>query len=223
MKLRNEFPAGHISFSSLSNFETCPRCWWLNYVEHKWPPKNKHLILGKKVHEDIGKFITKGEFNLEKKDTLQFVAAFKKIYPEPTFISVEQEFLIPFVNPLTGEDLPLPIKGFIDWIDENHFVHDIKTSSRPYSQFRVDESHQLSMYAYAHRFFYDEPERGVVFDVLLKNVTPICKPCVSFRTDEKIAETWNWAQDILFQIDRQLGEGIPESHTENCWNPDFEK
>jgi len=218
--MENRHPK-HLSYSSLSKFETCPRCWWLGYVKNIWPPKNENLIFGKKIHEATYKFIKTGEQPL---DTIQYTSTFKKLYPNPTFVAIEQEFLVPFINPLTKEELPVPIKGYIDWVDESGWLHDIKTSSRPYARNRVDDDKQLTLYAYAYRRLFGKEERGVRFDVFVKNVKPICIPYSSCRTDEQIAAAWNWAQDIWWQIERMVKDGNPpEKHTQNCWNPDYEK
>jgi putative RecB family exonuclease len=106
-------------------------------------------------------------------------------------IMSEVEFNVPMINPLTNEKLDnVYLIGFMDMIDENYKIIDFKTSSKAYSQDKVDTAMQMTVYSYAFRQMFNITESALEFDVAIKreasksnpNGEPEFKNYTTFRT-----------------------------------------
>jgi len=69
--------------------------------------------------------------------------------------AIEMYFRIPMIDLKTGEDFGIELSGIIDVVDgkgRKIRIKDHKTSSKEYSDFFIETSLQLTMYAYAIRY-----------------------------------------------------------------------
>lgn len=85
--------------------------------------------------------------------------------------SVEAEFLIDLVDPETGEDLDLALRGFIDLIEADGTLVDLKTAARGVAQGDLERHLQLSVYALVH-YLHEGVVPKLRLDVLLKTKVP---------------------------------------------------
>jgi len=88
-------------------------------------------------------------------------------------LAVELPLESPLVDPVTGENLGIPLLGFVDLIldAEGPVIIDFKTSSRSTEPLEVFHEIQLSSYAWMFRQS-SEPEVGLEIRSLVKTKTP---------------------------------------------------
>lgn len=84
-----------------------------------------------------------------KDEGIQLLATYhKNLAPKIQPVEVEREFLLD-----TGVT-ELPLKGYIDLIDDQHYIIDHKTSKRSFPKDAAERDIQLTAYAMAHRKLY---------------------------------------------------------------------
>lgn len=190
----------YLSITQLKMYLRCPLQYFFRYVCGIKTPPTGGLTLGRTVHETLKqnyrrKMKTHSDLPLpdvtdifshhwerEVKETVfsdgenpgklkdqgvQLLGAYyQKIAPKVQPIEVEKEFLID-----TGRT-QLPLKGYIDLIDDERRIIDHKTSKRSLQKEVVDRDIQLSAYAMAYRALYGKEEKAVRLDVMIRNKSP---------------------------------------------------
>jgi hypothetical protein len=79
------------------------------------------------------------------------------------------------VDPFTGEDLGIPLLGFVDLILDNNdgpVIIDFKTSARSAPPFEITHEIQLSAYAWLYRQLTGSRESELQIRSLIKTKTP---------------------------------------------------
>ena len=74
-------------------------------------------------------------------------------------LEAEMSFVVPLVNPATGEKLDVNFEGFIDLVEKNDTIAEFKTSSQTMNQNEVDNHLQLTAYSYAYEMLYQKPPK----------------------------------------------------------------
>ena len=90
-------------------------------------------------------------------------------------LAVEATMEVPLVDPVTGEDLGIPMLGIADLVldgDEGPVVADFKTSSRSAPPIEVTHEIQLTSYGYLFRRTTGQNEVGLEIRSLIKTKTP---------------------------------------------------
>jgi DNA helicase-2/ATP-dependent DNA helicase PcrA len=90
-------------------------------------------------------------------------------------IAVEERFEAPLIDPVTGEDLGIPLVGIIDLVlgdNDRAIICDFKTAARSSSQLDVMHELQLSCYSYLFRRATGRTESGLEIRSLIKTKTP---------------------------------------------------
>jgi putative RecB family exonuclease len=94
---------------------------------------------------------------------------------EPRPLAVEAAMEAPLVDPMTGEDLGIPLLGIADLVlpgEEGPVITDFKTSSRSAPPFEVTHEVQLTGYAWLYRQLTGQQEAGLEIRSLIKTKTP---------------------------------------------------
>jgi len=94
---------------------------------------------------------------------------------EPRPLAVEAALEAPLVDPMTGEDLGIPLVGIVDLILDGHdgpTVIDFKTSARSAEPLEITHEIQLSSYAYMFRHVEQRQEAGLEIRSLIKTKSP---------------------------------------------------
>ena len=94
---------------------------------------------------------------------------------EPRPLAVESAVEAPLVDPVTGEDLGIPLVGVMDLVldgQEGPRICDFKTSSRSGDPLEIAHEIQLSSYAYLLRHVSQQREAGLEIRSLIKTKTP---------------------------------------------------
>lgn len=189
-----------IRVTSLDQYESCPYCWYLAASGVR-QPFNANLSLGSRVHKAIEAYHTREPRSFITADALPFIDAYRT---ENTadFSFVEYKFVIPLFD--TG----IKLTGTMDMI-KNEWIFEHKTSSSRYTQKQVDEHKQVTGYAYAYREIFKKEERGIKFNVLVKNKVPKLQQLNTFRTAEDFLIWKEWVYGILQGIEKEKFDPKP--------------
>jgi len=203
----------HLSFSSLTTYENCPRCFFLKYKMKIWDDtKSPSLFFGREVHDQIALYHGwekpewKEKLDEECPDEIKYeikpyLEIYKTTYNEK-HDGVEKEFLVDFRHPDTGKSLGFPIKGIIDLIKDGYVI-DHKTSSSRYTKRMAHDMKQLSIYSYAYRKLFGKKEKGLKLNVFLKRKTASFQSMEvmeSTRDESDYADFWYWAKPLVNKI-----------------------
>lgn len=104
----------------------------------------------------------------------------KNLAPKIQPVEVEREFLLD-----TGVT-ELPLKGYVDLIDDQHYIIDHKTSKRSFPKDAAERDIQLTAYAMAYRKLYGQDERGVRLDTMVRTKQPKIQQLKATRTQADI-------------------------------------
>lgn len=190
------------SISSLTKFNDCPRCYWLNYVAGLVEASSPAQVLGSEVHEAIA------DYHLGKKPELSDEGkGLYQVYVENALElkldALEREFLVDVEHIASGEVLPIKFKGFIDGIDtKTGWIFEHKTSSHYWKYEDVATSIQATGYAYAYFKLYGELPRGIRYNILKKNkIKSKFQALETYRTYDDLIYFFNWFKDTIERIE----------------------
>lgn len=153
------------------------------------------------------KGITQGmEINAEM--TLQRYMA--EVAPKIQPLLVEHKFELQLKN------YPITILGYIDLVTVEGWIIDHKSAGktwkRDWTQDKVDDSMQLTMYSAAYRKMFGKAEAGVRIDVLPRVIPAETLSIESYRTDGQVTKLLQMATDI----DRLIDMGIWVPNLNSC-------
>jgi CRISPR/Cas system-associated exonuclease Cas4 (RecB family) len=207
----------HLSYSSIKAYETCPRCWWLKYKYGYEVPSSDALDLGSDVHKMVEKYHK--EQKLPEDEVLQsFLKPYSELYLSNHYDEVELSFTVILESPLNEKDvLPIPFVGIIDRVWKNN-LHDLKTSARRYSDKNIKQTHQHSLYCYGYEQVYGKKPNKFIYDVLVKNKTPVLQ---IVELDVKKPDIHNALMWVWNNWKRMNNLEMPKHHTPRCWNKDY--
>jgi len=82
-------------------------------------------------------------------------------FPKPyrEIKATEIPFVVPIVNPQTGQRLPIDLEGAIDLIEEDDTITEFKTSAQMIDPKEVDNYLQLTIYSYAFEALTQRPPK----------------------------------------------------------------
>lgn len=213
------------SFSRLDLYEKCPYRWYQKYILNR-DEVTKPLALGKAVHKAIELRIGGTEYE----DCIMggFIEA--DFHPEVTRVEIETlmnraplvngEVELHFELPLAAYSSAPRIQGYIDLIQQNHFI-DWKTNWQPY---KANDTMQLRLYAWALMQLKGwETIKGSLYFLRYRRTESYV------YTLSEADQARSWALDLakeinkkLFAIDLfpeltdQLFEPNPAAHCKHC-------
>jgi putative RecB family exonuclease len=115
-------------------------------------------------------------------------------------MEAEMPFVIPLVNPLTGETLDVNFEGFIDLVEKNGAIDEFKTSSQTMNASEVDNHLQLTAYSYAYETLFQKPPKLLKLVDFVKTKKP--KVVVLETTSDKLD------YQRFFNLAREIRKGI---------------
>jgi CRISPR/Cas system-associated exonuclease Cas4 (RecB family) len=112
-----------------------------------------------------------------RKQAIDVVTAYLAQVPadEPKPLAVEAALEAPLIDPVSGENLGVPLVGVLDLVLPGHggpLIADFKTTSRGGEPLEITHEIQLSSYSYLFRHASPEPEGGLEIRNLVKTKTP---------------------------------------------------
>ncbi len=102
---------------------------------------------------------------------------------------------------------PIIIHGFIDLITEDNKIKDYKTvgkNNREWTQYKADDSIQLTFYAAAYRKMFLKREVGIEIDLIPRDNKPEFRTLSTSRTDEQVDYVLHLASVIQELKDRKI-------------------
>ncbi len=113
-------------------------------------------------------------------------------------VQAEFPFRLHLVNPLTGENLGVPLDGFIDLIEAGDTITEFKTSARSLDADSVDDLLQLTTYSYAyHVLFGKEPQRLKVVNFVKTRTPKLNVLDAASRKPQDYARLFYLAKEVL--------------------------
>ncbi len=113
-------------------------------------------------------------------------------------VQAEFPFRIPLVNPHTGENLDVPLEGFIDLIEENDTITEFKTSAKSMDADSLDDLLQLTAYSYAYRMLFSREPKALKVVNFVKTRTPKLNVMDANARDKKdYARLFHLAKEVL--------------------------
>ena len=111
----------------------------------------------------------------------------------------------PLVDPVTGEDLGIPLLGIVDLItptDHGSLVCDFKTSSRSSPPFEISHEIQLTAYSYLFRKLTGQRESGLQIRSPIKTKRPkIEHHSYAARSDQHLARFFSVIREYMDALD----------------------
>ena len=186
--------------------------------------------------------------DLEQKQVTQvFLSAFKKDtetciippYADVNTLSMLGENVIakymeevaPDIHPLYSEyhfklplkKYPITIHGFIDLITEEGIIVDYKTigktTRKNWTQYKVDDSIQLTLYSAAYRKIFLKEEKGLAISLIPRENKPEFKTINTTRTKEQI----DYVLHLATVIQDLKNKRIFYPNLNNCQNCAYNK
>lgn len=222
----------HISVTQMKMYIRCPLQYKFRYVDGLKIPPTGSLLLGKSIHSALEnnysqKIKTKKDLPTEqmtsmfsdtwesqvkatvfeddekpgqvKDDGVKLISTYHtQVSPTISPKLVEKEFELAFSN------VSYSLKGFIDLVDVDNIIIDHKTTKRSMPETDVASDIQLTCYALAHRSILGKVEKGLRFDVMVRNKTPKIQQIATARTQADIDRFLK----ILAYISKAIKEGI---------------
>jgi putative RecB family exonuclease len=123
----------------------------------------------------------------------------------------EMHFTLPLVNPTTGEVLDVPLRGFIDLVEDDAIV-EFKAPQRAPPIADLPENIQLTTYSYAYEKLFGRPPREIRKVSLVRTKNPKIETQITSR-DRRDYER-------LFHLGREVIKGIRAAvfiPNRGCW------
>jgi putative RecB family exonuclease len=144
------------------------------------------------------------EFYLEKGK--QLLAVYMRDYKGFGVRAVELSFRVPLIDLETGESLDLPLDGYIDLVEADDTVVELKTATKIYDATTIVQHLQLSAYAYAFGWLYKR-KPNLRLDILTKGKTPALHSFEVNRDKDSLVRFFHIAKGVLRAI--QAGHFYP--------------
>ncbi len=145
-----------------------------------------------KKGENLDSLIEKGK---------SVLACYLKEYREVGVQAVEMPFRVPLVDLDTGEALPLPLDGYIDLVEAEDTVVELKTAAKVFSPIEVVQHLQLSAYAYAFGWLYKRTP-SLRIDILTKTKEPALHSFSVGRDEKSLVRFFHIAKSVLSAIEQ---------------------
>ena len=160
------------------------------------------------AEEERVQFAKEGDSAKLLDKSCQLVLAYLAQIPdnEPPPLAVETVLEVPLVDPETGEDLGIPLRGIIDLVlDERDgaVIADFKTAASSQQPLEVCHEIQLGCYALMYRVLSGEVEGGLEIRTLVKTKVPqIATYRYSPRSDAQIGRLFAVVRAYLEDLRR---------------------
>jgi CRISPR/Cas system-associated exonuclease Cas4 (RecB family) len=125
-------------------------------------------------------------------------------------VASETPFSLPLIEPVTGEILGPTINGIIDLIEFEHVIVEFKATARTMDEQSVEDSVQLTCYAYAYRMLFQKEPKTLKLLNFVKTKNPKIVPLETKRDTRDFKRLFHLAQEVLRGI--YSGVFIPESN-----------
>jgi putative RecB family exonuclease len=143
------------------------------------------------------------------------LAVYLKEYSGAPPKAVEMPFRVHLVDQETGEMLELPLDGYMDLVESDDTVVDLKTAARSYSEFDVSQHLQLTAYSYAYEQLYSTRPK-LRLDCLLKTAKPRFVPLPTEREQDDHVRFFHIAKGVTDAIRSEHFYPCPGWQCKDC-------
>lgn len=163
---------------------------------------------GKQAADDGVAFEDQAEEAACRKQAVDLVTAYLSQIParEPRPLAVEASLQAPLVDPVTGEDLGIPLIGILDLVldeEEGPLIVDFKTAARGGEILEVTHEIQLSSYSYLFRHGSTQAEGALEIRSLIKTkMAKIETHRYAQRTEQHFGRLFAVIRAYLDDLDR---------------------
>jgi hypothetical protein len=229
-----------VSASKVKKYLQCPRSFEDSYLRGNWAPPSQPATQGSIAHEAIARgyeFKKEHGKEMDVRDKLNHIdVLFKEDFKNGNtnyrdsmedliretreLVLIHHEDIAVRVNPfliekpfsVMVEDVELV--GIWDVIDESGWVIDNKFFSKSPSQSELDRDIQMSFYSLAYRLMFNEVERGIRLDCVIKTKNKKSLQLTTNRTSEEL----QWTAKLITQVADAMESGnhVPNPTTWLC-------
>ena len=232
----------HLSYSSVSMYQTCPRSWWYRYSSEAVAPVSPNLVFGSAFHKTIENHLLKKSEGVSlfdrwagcwddqlkidsniawDKSQFEYERLGGAMLSVPDVIKVIDNIEPAIHNEAMDVELrvefrvpgvSVPIIGYIDVVEED-MPADFKTSSRPWTQKKADDELQPEFYLAALEQMGYWGQSKFRYYIFVKNPPGV-----------QVIETYRTLNDReqMFSVVREVWDAIknetfpPNPHTWKC-------
>jgi putative RecB family exonuclease len=151
----------------------------------------------------------------------QLLAVYLKNFKGEAVRAVELPFRVPLIDLETGEALGVPLDGYIDLIEADDTVVELKTAQKTYSPIELVQHLQISGYAYVFNWLYKRKPK-LRLDILTKGKMPAMHSFELNRDQDSLVRFFHITKGVYRAI--QAGQFYPNEgwqcpgceYYENC-------
>lgn len=214
-----QFPFKKISASLVSSYYDCPLQFKLINIDGLIPKLSDALDIGNMFDLAVKSFHSKLEYEylletkfskLEKyrrhtkllKELMDSYTISPYNFTHPKF---DVRFNLTLRDPLTGESIPYPVVGFLDGLDTKDGTAEIveyKTTSENYTQEKIDNSIQGTIYGYYlfSEFGIEEP---IINYVVINKKTKEVQFMKTTRKEENFMDLFSTVKQFIKDIEEE--------------------
>lgn len=124
--------------------------------------------------------------------------------PIKEILAIEHEFLIPLINPVTNEQLDIPLKGIFDLIQSDGTIVEFKTASKTFDVSLLRKMLQLTAYSYAFEYLYKQPPSNLKLIAFIKSKKPKIEQWETKRNQNDYIQFFNITKIIINAIKNKI-------------------
>jgi putative RecB family exonuclease len=188
---------------------------------------------GQAVEDEGVQFASTDDEHARRKQAIELIVAYCAQLPaeEPRPLAVEAAVETPLVDPVTGENLGIPLVGIMDVVlpdNDGSLIIDFKTTARGGEPLKIMHEIQLSAYSYLFRHTSHEIEGGLEIRSLVKTkVAKVATHRYPARTDRHFRRLFSVIRADLDDLDSGrfvfrpgLGCAMCNFRNKGCWSWD---
>jgi putative RecB family exonuclease len=124
----------------------------------------------------------------------------------------ELSFTLPLVHPATGDVLDVPLRGFIDLVEEDDVIVEFKTAQKAPPLSDLPDNVQLTTYAYAYATLFGRPPKEIRKVALVRTKVAKIETQITGRAERDFAHLFHLGREVLNGIRSEVF--IPNR---GCW------
>lgn len=213
-----KFPFNRVSASAINAYNDCPRGYYITAILELMTEEGPALEIGsildfmfKQYHEGKdwlkeakkkylnGKFPTSRIKNFgQARELMEVYSLNPDTFVNPSFdIKIE----VPIINPITEEKIEgIVLKGYLDGFDQGR-IKELKSTTQPYDQQRVDEAIQATIYAYGK--YMTDGEIYPIDYIVLGKKTKVVDRFTTTRTLDDFDKLFNIIKKFIKNVEAE--------------------
>ena len=228
-----------LSATKVGTYQKCPKKYQLTYLEGNWEPPSQPATQGRIAHEAIAKgyehkLATGKEMDIEEKfehidlafeqdqaigntnyrdlveDVVRETKEMVQLHHDEIAVRTDP-FLIEKSFEVDVDGVQLV--GIWDLITKDGWIVDNKFFAKTPSQADLDKDIQLSFYSLAYRLLFNEPEKGIRLDCVIKTKNKKTFQIATNRTTEEL----QWTVNLIKETAKAMETGIYPPNPSGWW------